>query len=74
MDILGPFASAGLFVNRELAEEAWDVLAEAGIPATVVTDPGLLGRYSVSVQVERADLDRAVATLQEKLGQDAQED
>jgi aspartokinase len=74
MDILGPLASAGLFVNHELAEEAWDVLSEAGIPATVVTDPGILGKYSVSVQVERTDLDRAVAVLQEKLGQDAQED
>ena len=63
MDLLGPLASAGLFVNRELAEEAWDVLTEAGIPATVVTDPGLLGRYSVSVEVERSDLDRAVAVL-----------
>jgi hypothetical protein len=70
MDILGPFASAGLFANREAAEEAWDVLTEAGIPATVVTDPGILGKYSVSVEVEREDLDRAVAVLQEKLAED----
>jgi hypothetical protein len=74
MDILGPFASAGLFANRELAEEAWDVLTEAGIPATVVTDPGILGKYSVSVEVEREDLDRAVAVLQAKLTQEAQDD
>ena len=67
MDVLGPLASAGLFVNRELAEEAWDVLTEAGIPATVVTDPGLLGRYSVSVEVERSDLDRAVAVLRARV-------
>ena len=63
MDILGPLASAGLFADREMAEEAWDVLTEAGIPATVVTDPGILGKYSVSVEVERSDLDRAVAVL-----------
>jgi hypothetical protein len=74
MDALGPFASAGLFANRELAEEAWDVLTDAGIPATVMTDPGILGKYSVSVEVERSDLDRAVAVLQTKLGQEAQED
>ena len=70
MDILGPFVSAGLFANRKLAEEAWDLLTVAGIPATVVTDPGILGKYSVSVEVEREDLDRAVAVLQAKLAED----
>ena len=74
MDILGPLASAGLFANRELAEEAWDVLTEAGIPATVVTDPGILGKYSVSVEVERSDLDRAVTVLQAELGQEDVDD
>ena len=74
MDVLGPFASAGVFINRELAEEAWDALTEAGIPATVVTDPGLLGKYSVSVEVERSDLDRAVAVLQKKLAQEDRQD
>ena len=74
MHILGPFATAGLFSNRELAEEAWDVLTEAGIPATVVTDPGILGKYSVSVEVEREDLDRAVAVLQAKLAEDTTEE
>ena len=63
MDVLGPLASAGVFISREKAEEAWEALNEAGIPATVVTDPGLLGKYSVSVEVERPDLDRAVAVL-----------
>ncbi|VAV93365.1 hypothetical protein MNBD_ACTINO01-1156 [hydrothermal vent metagenome] len=63
MSILGESASAGLFETRERAELAWDVLTEAGIPAVVLTDPGLLGKYSVSVEVERDDLDRAVAVL-----------
>jgi hypothetical protein len=71
MNILGPFASAGLFASREAAEEAWDVLSEEGIPATVVTDPGILGKYSVSVEVEREDLDRAVAVLRSKLAEDS---
>ena len=74
MGVLGPFASAGVFISREKAEEAWGALNEAGIPATVVTDPGLLGKYSVSVEVERSDLDRAVAVLQAKLGRENRED
>jgi hypothetical protein len=73
MDVLGPFASAGVFISRDKAEEAWDLLSEAGIPATVITDPGLLGAYSVSVEVERSDLDRAVALLQSKLTQEDDE-
>jgi hypothetical protein len=64
MDVLGNFTSAAMFIGRDEAEAAWDALNEAGIPATVVTDPGLLGKYSVSVEVDRKDLDRAVAVLQ----------
>ncbi len=67
MSILGESASAALFETREEAEAAWAILTEAGIPATVVTDPGLLGKYSVSVEVERDDLDAAVAVLSEAL-------
>jgi aspartokinase len=67
MSILGPLVSAGLFTNHALAEEAWDALVEAGIPATVVTDPGILGEYSVSVEVERDDLDRAIVVLRERV-------
>jgi hypothetical protein len=74
MGVLGPFASAGVFISREKAEEAWDVLTEAGIPATVVTDPGLLGKYSVSVEVERSDLDRAVAVLRGSIRPETQGD
>ncbi len=66
MGILGNSATAGVFISREVAEEAWEALNDAGIPASVITDPGLLGKYSVSVEVERVDLDRAVAVLQAK--------
>ncbi len=62
-----PDASAALFETREQAERAWEILHEAGIPAAVITDPGLLGKYSVSVEVERDDLDRAVAVLKASL-------
>ena len=68
MGILGKSASAGVFISRKEAEEAWEALNDAGIPASVITDPGLLGKYSVSVEVERPDLDRAVAVLQARLG------
>ena len=70
MSILGESASAALFETRDGAEEAWEILTEAGVPATVVTDPGLLGKYSVSVEVERDDLDRAVAVLKAALSSD----
>ncbi|NHZ70378.1 MAG: hypothetical protein GWP18_01920 [Proteobacteria bacterium] len=63
MGILGEFASAGLFINRDEAEIAWDHLAQAGIPATVIVDPGLLGKYSVSVEVDRENLDQAIEIL-----------
>ncbi|GMQ98700.1 MAG: hypothetical protein BMS9Abin17_1224 [Acidimicrobiia bacterium] len=72
MSVPGELVSAALFRSRREAEEAWDHLADAGIPATVVTDPGLLGKYTVSVEVEREDLDRAVAALQAKLSDDDQ--
>ena len=70
MSILGESASAGLFETREQAEAAWEVLNEAGIPAAVITDPGLLGKYSVSIEVERDDLDRAVAVLKKSFPRD----
>ena len=63
MEILGKTASAGVFIDRDKAEKAWETLNDAGIPATVVTDPGLLGKYSVSVEVERPNLERAVSVL-----------
>jgi len=67
MSILGESASAAMFETRDEAESAWEILTEAGIPATVVTDPGYLGKYSVSLEVERDDLDRAVEVLKDAL-------
>jgi hypothetical protein len=67
MSILGESASAAMFETRDEAESAWEILTDAGIPATVVTDPGFLGKYSVSLEVERDDLDRAVDALKEAL-------
>ena len=63
MSILGDDAAAAVFDNRADADEAWGMLADAGVPATVVTDPGMLGAYRVMVVVSRDDLDRAVETL-----------
>ena len=67
MSILGESASAAMFETRDEAESAWEILMEAGIPAVVVTDPGFLGKYSVSLEVEREDLDRAVEVLKDAL-------
>ncbi len=63
MNILGPQVSAALFTDREKADEAWGVLNDAGIASAVITDPGLLGKYELSLMVDRKDLARAQATL-----------
>ncbi len=63
MDTLGPHVAAALFSDRDKADEAWGLLAKAGIGASIVTDPGMLGKYELSVMVGRADLERAQAVL-----------
>lgn len=48
------------FAERTDAEEAWVVLDEAGIAASVVTDPAAFGSPEVTrVYVARIDADRA---------------
>ena len=63
MNVLGPQVSAGLFTDREMADKAWGALAAADIPAAIITDPGLLGKYELCLMVERDDLGRAQAVL-----------
>ena len=63
MSLLGDDTAAAVFDNREDADRAWGLLAEAGIDATVITDPGMLGAFRVSVMVDRDDLDQAIAVL-----------
>jgi len=65
MDVLGPQVSAGLFTDREMADKAWGALADKDIPAAIITDPGLLGKYELCLMVERDDLDKAQAVLAE---------
>jgi len=53
-------ASAAEFADRSRAEEAWALLAAAGIPAAVVTDPAPFGGAAVTrVEVARGDVDAA---------------
>ncbi len=63
MNILGPQVSAAIFTEPDKAEEAWAALADAGVGATIVTDPGMLGKFELSVMVERVDLERAQTVL-----------
>ena len=63
MHLLGPQVSAALFTDRDKAEEAWGMLVDASVPAAIITDPGLLGKYELAVMVEREDLDRAQEIL-----------
>ncbi len=65
MNVLGPQVSAALFTDRKQAEEAWGILVDGGIPAAIVTDPGLLGKYELSLMVVRDDLDKAQALLKD---------
>jgi hypothetical protein len=63
MGILGNDIAAAVFRTVEEAEEGWAALNDAGIPATVVTDPGIFGPFSVNVMVERVRLQEAQAVL-----------
>jgi hypothetical protein len=57
-DKLVPIAE---FTSREVAEEAWNILEEAGIAANVLTEPGALGgTVCHRIEVERPN----VATAQ----------
>lgn len=51
--------AAALFTERDVADEAWGRLLEADIPASVITEPGMVGAYRLNVMVERKNLDRA---------------
>ena len=51
--------AAALFDDRELADEAWGRLAAADIPASVITEPGIVGAYRLQVMVHRENLERA---------------
>ena len=55
--------AAALFDDRDLADEAWGRLAAADIPASVITEPGIVGAYRLQVMVHREDLKRAQALI-----------
>ncbi len=63
MGILGSDIAAAVFDNVEDAEEGWAMLTEAGINSAMITDPGILGRYSVQLVVDRGDLAAAQKVL-----------
>ena len=51
--------AAALFTDQDLADEAWGLLMEADIPASVVLEPGMVGAYRFDVMVHRENLDAA---------------
>jgi len=55
--------AAALFQDRERADLAWGRLAEANIPASVITEPGIMGAYYHRVMVQRENLDAAQAEI-----------
>ncbi len=63
MSLLGDSVVAAQFDDRPLADEAWGLLSDEGIPAVVLTEPEILGAYQVRVVVARSDLERAQVVL-----------
>ncbi len=60
-DKLVPIAE---FFDRAVAEEAWGVLEDAGIPANVLTEPGTFGSPVVHrIEVERPNIATAQALV-----------
>lgn len=49
--------------DRAIADKAWGRLADADIPAAVITEPGIMGAYRHLVQVHRENLERAQRLL-----------
>ena len=49
--------------DRSKADEAWGRLADAAIPASVITEPGIMGAHRHLVQVHRENLEQAQALL-----------
>ena len=60
--------AAALFDDRDLADEAWGRLAQAEIPASVITEPGIMGAYRLIVMVQRGDLEQAQALIADLVG------
>lgn len=60
--------AAALFTDRDIADEAWGRLVDADIPASVITEPGMVGAYRLNVMVERRDLDRAQHLIADLVG------
>lgn len=63
--------AAALFQDIAPAEEAWGRLAEAGIPASVITEPGIMGAFYHRVMVEREHLDEAQRLIADLVGGEA---
>jgi hypothetical protein len=52
------------FDDPGVADEAWALLEESGIPASVVTDPAAFGSAEVTrIYVARIDVERAQAVV-----------
>ncbi len=63
MGILGNDIAAAVFDNVQDAEEGWAMLTKTGINSAMITDPGILGGYSVQLFVDRGDLAAAQKVL-----------
>lgn len=62
MPITGPHVAAAVFGKVDDAEVGWEMLNDEAIPSAMITESAL-GSYSVSLMVERKDLEAAQAIL-----------
>jgi len=62
------------FVNSASADEAWSRLEQAGIPASLETEPGMLGGAVVTrVVVEAPNVDEAQRLIADLIAADGRE-
>ena len=59
--------AAGVFASRETADAAWGAVAARGVPCSVITEPGIMGRHDHLVMVHREDLEEAQGAIAEIL-------
>lgn len=63
-----------VFVNRDVAEQAWGLLEDAEIPANVLTEPGTFGTPVLHrIEVERPNVASAQALIAHLVAADRSE-
>ena len=62
--------AAALFDDRDVADEAWGRLSQEEIPASVITEPGIMGGFYFRVMVHRERLEEAQTLIADLVARD----